>query len=271
MDLVSIIREARKGKWAVLPVVFLTLVGVAYVLVVRPPEYVSNSALTLIYPPAPPTSSQIASDPALRKVNANNPYEAYGDLTVVGAVVQQAMGGQGVVDQLRKEGVQDGYTITSDPTTTNPIIHIDGVGATPAAALRATTILSRQVETTLRELQAREHVIDHYQITVQVLNTPSAPTLKISSKLRSLIAVLVAGVIMMFIALSIRRGIVERKLAKPVAWTSPPEPAELAARRKSRRFVGHGSVGASERQNGNSTKTRGPNHSTRPASTSSSD
>ena len=271
MDLVSIIKEAWKGKWVVLPVLLLTLVGVAYILVVRPPEYVSNSALALIYPPAAPTSSQIASDPALGKVNANNPYAAYGDLTVVGAVVQQAMGGDGIVNQLRKQGVEDGYSITSDPTTTNPIIHVEGVGATPAAALRATTILGQQIDTTLNQLQANEHVADHYRITAQVLNTPSVPTLKISSKLRSLIAVLVAGVIIMFIALSIRRGIVERKLAKGDAWAAGPEPGELAARRKSRRFVRHGSVEGSELHSATSTKTRDAIRSTRQTSTSSSD
>jgi hypothetical protein len=271
MDLMSIIREAWKGKWVVLPVLLITLVGAAYVLVVRPPEYASNSALALIYPPAAPTTSQIARDPALGKVNADNPYAAYGDLTVVGAVVQQAMGGDGIVDALRKEGVEDGYSITSDPTTTNPIIHVEGVGATPAAALRATTILGQQIGTTLNQLQANERVADHYRITAQVLNTPSAPTLKISTKLRSLIAVLVAGLIMMFIALSIRRGIVESRLGKRDAWAPHQEPGELASRRKSRRFVGRGSVGASELHNANSTRTRVVDPSTRQTSTSSSD
>jgi Chain length determinant protein len=271
MDLVSIIREAWKGKWVVLPVVFLTLLGAAYVLVVRPPQYASDSALTLLYPPAAPTPSQIASDPALGKVNASNPYAAYGDLTVVDAVVQQAMGGEGIVDQLRKEGVEDGYNITPDATTTNPILHVQGVGATPAAALRATTILGQQIETTLNQLQANQHVADHYRITAQVLSPPSVPRLKISSKLRSLIAVLVAGVIMMFIALSIRRGIVERKLAKRDAWAGQQETGELAARRKSHRFVARGSVGASELHNGSSTKTRGVIQSTGQSSSSSSE
>jgi hypothetical protein len=267
MDLLSIVREVWKGKAAVLPVLFLTFIAAAYVLVVRPPEYASNSALTLIYPPAAPTSNQIASDPSLSKVNADNPYEAYGDLTVVGAVVQQAMGSDSIVAQLRKEGVEDGYSITSDPTTTNPIIHVEGVGATPAAALRATTILGEQIGATLNQLQANEHVADHYRITTQVLNTPNVPSLKISSKLRSLIAVLVAGLIMMFVALSIRRGIVEHKGAKRDARAAQAEPSELpselAARRTSRRFVRRGSAPGPELHDANSNETADANGSTR--------
>lgn len=255
MDLLSIIREAWRGKLVVLPVLLLTLVAAAYILVVRPPEYASNSALTLINPPPAPTNNQIASDPALGKVNSNNPYVAYGQLTVVVAVVEQAMASDAVVGQLRKEGVEAGYTLTSDPTATNPIIHVEGVGPTPAAALRATSILDQQIGTTLNQLQENERVSNHYRITTQVLNTPSVPIMKLSSKLRSLIAVLVAGLIMMFIALSIRRGIVERKLAKRDACAAEQDPGGLAARRTPRLFVRGGSVRPSDVHNGSSTKT----------------
>ena len=273
MDLASITREVWKGKVVVLPVLFLTVAAAAYILVVKPPEYTSTSALTLINPPAAPTTNQIAGDPSLGKVNANNPYVAFGNLTVVVAVVQQAMASDTIVAQLRKEGVEDGYTLTSDPTTTNPILHVEGVGPTPAAALRATNILDRQVGTTLNQLQANERVAGQYRITTQVLNTPSVPTMKVSSKLRSLIAVLAAGLIMMFIALSIRRGIVERKLAKHDALAAQQDTGELAARRTPRRFVRGGSVRESELHNGSSSnaKARDAIRSTRHSSTSSSD
>jgi hypothetical protein len=212
MNVMSIFKEISENKRVALPVVLLTLLAAAYVAVLRPPEYVSDSALALVNPPSAPTPAQIASDPALGKINANNPYVQYNDLTVVVALIQQALNGQTVANRLKSEGVPDGYTV--QPTSTNlnaPIIDVSGVGSTPAVAAGSAAIIDREIAVTLNQLQQNEGVARGYRITTQLLNAPSKATLKVSGKLRSLIAVLALGVVMMFVTLSIHRGLAERK------------------------------------------------------------
>lgn len=211
MDLVSLIREMWRHKLVVLPVAVLTLAAAAYVAVLRPAEYASAAAVALVNPPQAPTSDQIARNPALAKINANNPYTQYGDLTIVVDLLQQAMQSTAVVDHLKAEGVESGYTLQPSVQASAPILQVSGIGSTPAAAVRAATLIDAEVATTLHALQTVRGVNPNYLITTQVITPPGLAQLQLSSKLRSLIAVLVIGIVLLFVALSFRRAAEERK------------------------------------------------------------
>ena len=238
MTVVSIFRETWRHKRVVLPVVLLTLVAAVYVAILRPAEYGSNSSLALIPPPPAPTSSQIASDRSLAKVDANNPYAAYGDLTIVVSLVQEAMANKSIVDHLRSEGVADGYAIqTSLPPVAGemppPVFDITGVGPTAGAAVRAAGILDQQVIATLDQLQESQGVNRRYFVTAQLLSPPGTAETELSARAASLLAVLILGVVTLFVALSIRRAAAERSVVPnggQAAGSEVNAPSETKAR-----------------------------------------
>lgn len=221
MDLISMTKEAWRHKLVVLPIALLTIVGVAWVGVVRASSYESDSAYILVSPPAAPTQQQISKDPALGRVNANNPYVDYGDLAVVTNLLQQAMTNNAVTARLKAEGVPSDFTVTPSTDDTTPIISVSGMGATPASAERATQLIDAQLTGTLDQLQRADGVNPAYFVKAQLLSGPSQATMKLSSKVRSLVAVLAAGIILMFIALSIARGLDARRRPEEDALEVP--------------------------------------------------
>ena len=210
MDLALIVKDIRTHKRIALPVLLLTLLAAAYVAVGRSSEYQSDASVVLINSPAAPTITQIAANPALAKGDANNPYVAYGDLSVVVDLVQQAMASQAIVDRLKSEGVSDGYTVLPSPEAAAPIMEITGDGFSAGSAERAAGLVDEQVAATLDQLQRSDGVTKPYWITTQVLSAPTPGKIVLSHKLRDVIAVLALGLVMMVVVLSARRGMVDR-------------------------------------------------------------
>jgi hypothetical protein len=77
------------------------------------------------------------------------------------------------------------------------------VGPTPEKALETTRLVSAALEKELRDIQVRESVNERYLIrAVQVESTDEA-RLRVSSRLRSLVAVLALGTFLLFVLVSI--------------------------------------------------------------------
>jgi uncharacterized protein involved in exopolysaccharide biosynthesis len=74
MDLYSVAHTLLRHKMVVLPIALLTLIGCFGVIAVQKPVYQSSATYILTSPPPAPTAAQIARDPALGKIDANNPY-----------------------------------------------------------------------------------------------------------------------------------------------------------------------------------------------------
>ena len=91
MDLLSIARKIWRYKLSTLPVLFLTLCGAIYVVAVKEPVYEASSSFILINPPAPPTAEEIARDPALGRINSDNPYTRFSDQSVVVEVLASSL------------------------------------------------------------------------------------------------------------------------------------------------------------------------------------
>src|SRR5450631_4429284 len=117
MDLVAIGQSVRRHKFAVLPVIILTCALAVYVMVLSKPDYEAVGVYALVSPPPPPTQAQIAQDPALGKVNPNNPLVSYGSLSIVGSMLTQAVGTQSGQQLLLADGVDPRSTVTADSST----------------------------------------------------------------------------------------------------------------------------------------------------------
>jgi hypothetical protein len=213
MDLVAIAQTVRRHKFATLPVIILTFVLVIYVLALSKPDYQATGAYALVNPPPAPTQAQIAQNPALGKVNANNPLVSYGNLTIVAGMVSQAMGTQAVQDALLADGVDPRSTVTLDPSSIAPVLTVTGVGDTAADAVSSGERLGSAMSTELNAIQARLGVNADYRITTYALGLPDQASLKLSSKLRDLAGVLALGVILLWVAVSIAVARAERKNA----------------------------------------------------------
>ena len=91
MDLRLLARKIWRHKLITVPLILLTLAGAAYVIAVKQPLYEASSSYLMISPPAAPTAEEIARNPELAKVKADNPYTRFVDQSVVIAVLKHTM------------------------------------------------------------------------------------------------------------------------------------------------------------------------------------
>jgi hypothetical protein len=213
MDLIAILQKMWRHKLALIPVVALTMLGAVYIVALKPAMYSTTSNYILLSPPAPPTAAQVGADPALGRISANNPYMEFGDLSIVSSLLAQVVATDAVRANLVKQGAESGYTVAPSQQfgLTTPMLQITGMGATPQAAIKTTTLVGQTLVSEMDSLQAAKGVNPHYYITASQFTAPGIPKQQLSSKLRSLVAILAIGMLLTFIVLSVADGIAERK------------------------------------------------------------
>lgn len=214
MDLLSLIAAFWRHKLVTIPVILLTLLGAYYELAVKPPVYQAMSSFLLSNPPSPPTAGQIAADPALRRISPNNPYTTYGNLSIAGAVVVELVTSPSVQTRLVAAGADPKYQIAPNSQFgfTAPIIQITGVGPTPGEAILTADLVTAQAVKELYLIQQKQGVNPYYMIkALPVQGPPKTAQLSASGKLRSLIAVLGLGAVMLFVAVSAAEAVAKRR------------------------------------------------------------
>ena len=205
MSLLLILRKLWKYKLFTLPIVALVLAGSFYVVAVKAPTYEARSTYILVNPPPPPTETQIARDPALGRVNSDNPYMRYSDQTVLVQVLSSRLNSEEGRRSLAEQGANPNYTAESSPEfgLSAPILRISGTGTTPAAAVRTADLVGLAVTRQLDRMQASRGVDKRYRIKTEAVVAAHDATLKASGKLRALDAVFALGTILMFIVISV--------------------------------------------------------------------
>jgi capsular polysaccharide biosynthesis protein len=212
MDLLSIAQTLWRRKLFAIPVILLTAIGGLYIIKVKPPVYESDASVLLITP-NPPSAAQIAASPKLRKINTNNPYIDYGDLQIVGDAVIELITSDTAQPALIKAGVDPRYTLSlSDDIGDPPIIEITGVGTTPQQAIHSAEVLAQTSAADLYQLQKQQGVNHLYMIRATDLVQPAQAQRSDSGKLRSLIAVLGLGILLLFIVISVADAVDKRRV-----------------------------------------------------------
>jgi hypothetical protein len=204
MSLLLILGKLWKYKFATLPVLVLILVGAFYVIAVKAPTYEASSTYILVSPPAPPTDEEIARDPALGKIHADNPYTRYGDQTVVVQLLASRMNSEEGIRALAAQGAGP-YTVDSTPVfgSSAPIAQITTMGATPAAAIKTAQLVGRALTRELDGMQAARGTDSKYRIKADAVVVARDATLKASGKLRAFVAVFALGIVLLFIVVSV--------------------------------------------------------------------
>ncbi len=215
MDLLSILGALWRHKFAALPVMLLTVLGAYYVVVVKAPVYSSSASVLLVSPPVAPTPAQIAANPKLKRLSSNNPYINLGGLPVVADAVISVVTAPTSQQHLLQAGADPRYQITlSTAFGTPPIIQISGVGSSSQAAILSAKLVTRATMNDLYQMQKAQGVNPFYMIRSVELVRPSAATSSVSSKLRTLIALLALGAILLFLVVSVMDVIDRRRKGK---------------------------------------------------------
>jgi capsular polysaccharide biosynthesis protein len=211
MDLFSILRVIWRHKLATLPVILLIFAGAFYVFKVKPPVYNSSSSILLVNPPNPPTAEQVAAHPKLGKINSNNPYVNDG-LQTVADVLINVIGSNSSQSALLKQGVDPRYQVALSSDFGNPpVIQVTGVGATAAEAITSANLISQAAVADLYQMQKQQGVNAVYFIkALPVVHADSAQQ-TISSKLRTLIAILGLGFVLLLVVISIAQAADKRR------------------------------------------------------------
>jgi capsular polysaccharide biosynthesis protein len=227
MDLFLILHKVWRHKLVTLPVIALTLAAAVYVVVIKQPEYEAKSSYVLINPPGPPSAEDIARDPALGRIKADNPYTRFPDESVVVDVLARTVGGDSTRQALVDAGADERYEVASAAHFggSGPIVQITGTGPTPAAATGTANIVGRAVAAELARMQRAQHVDSRYWITAFPVEVPDQARLRASGKLRMLVGVLGLGAILLFVVLSVTDAVVAARERGRRA-TLPLMPAE---------------------------------------------
>lgn len=214
MDLLSIARILRKHKVLVIPVVVLTFLGVVYFAAFSKPLYETTADYVFVPPPGPPTAEQIALDPTLANVNSGNLFSRFDDQSIIADAIVSRMSSASTQQTLVNQGADSRFTVTpiSLYGSPEPMVEVLGTGSTAAEALKTSSLVSAALERSLYSLQRSQGTNSTYMFTaLQVASSP--PVIKVSSTLRSIVAVLGVGVVLLFVLVSLGDAI-DRKRAE---------------------------------------------------------
>jgi capsular polysaccharide biosynthesis protein len=224
MDLLALFTTVRRHKLIVLVVALIMIAGDGFVAFGIPAQYESQAQFVLIAPPAPPTDNEIARDPALAKVNADNPYLRLPNPSVVVDILAQRVSGDTVRRQLIAKGADRDYTISStNAIGSGLVINIVGTGHSAAAARRTLDLVSETMKAELHEMQKINGAADKYLFEALPINPPTDPTRKVTGTLRSLIAVSAACLVLLFALISIAEAVGPRRTRPIVPYGGPDD------------------------------------------------
>jgi hypothetical protein len=153
------------------------------------PQYQATTELLLL----PPNISTVN----LRNVS---PYDAYGNLNTVAAIVSDAESSQGAANRLEQEGVTGTYTVGTDPTGAVPELILAVTASSAQAALQQDAVLTTDAITSLRQAQQLSGADSRTFVTSSYLARPVSAPKDDKSRLRVGVA---AGFVLVFLAVAL--------------------------------------------------------------------
>src|ERR671924_299599 len=235
MNLLSIARKIWRYKLLTLPVVLLTLCGAVYVVAIKEPVYEASSSYILINPPAPPTPEEVARDPSLARINADNPYTRFSDQSVIVEVLASSMANESTKRALLNAGADPRYKVerASQFGYSSPILKITAQGSGPVVAVKSAKLVGNAVTRQLAQMQQAEGVDPTYRIKAHKVETPAGAQLRASGQLRSLVGILGLGAVLLFLVVSVGDAVTTLRMERggrsapsPMAAGEGPWPAE---------------------------------------------
>jgi hypothetical protein len=185
MDVAASMRTLRR-RWLLTSFLFLlTLVAAVGVWIKLPGPYQAESMVVII-------PSQQSST-----LNGNNPYLSFGGSeNVAGDVVLREVAAPPQAAALAAQGYTASYAIVDDPSTAGPILDITVTGSSQAEVENTLHGVTTAVQKELATLQ--NNLKPASKMTSQVVSFDPTPKLETTKKARSLIVVLVLGLVLTY-------------------------------------------------------------------------
>ena len=204
MDVLGIVRALKRHwRWTV-PIAVVVVIVAGYVYLSTPTTYEATASYVLFPPPAAPTPDEIKDNPLLGFVKADNPYARMDQAVVVDLVAKRVTNDTNR-QRLEAEGADPGYDVVTGGVygVASPTADMQGTGDSPEEAMATAKLVGKDFTANLRELQQAQGTDDTYLVRAVEVDPPSSATEKVSSRLRSMLAVLALGAVVVFVAVSI--------------------------------------------------------------------
>ncbi|MCR1160100.1 chain-length determining protein [Paenarthrobacter sp. UW852] len=225
----------------------LTAFAAFYVYAYAPRSYEALTTYAIVNPKIP-SPQEIEKDPALGALNTDNPYLRSADSSLITQVVTTRLNDASTSDRLKKAGLATDYKVERPSAAF--LVEISAVSDSQDIALETARALGRQLEQELHAIQTVNGASDQYLFTSLVVAVPDKATEQFSSRLRSLIVVVVAGIVLTLGAVSLARSL-ESARAR-IRTESKPVPSTRKHRRKDKDETGTPADHRSDSASGNS-------------------
>jgi hypothetical protein len=204
---IEVLRTLWQHRLVSIPILLLTLASALYIFQFAPRSYETSSTYAMINPDIP-TQLDIAKNPKLEKLNSKNPYLRSSDPSLIVQVLLTRLNDSSMADRLKEQGLSSDYTVSRGVGGINGfLVDITSVADTPENSFATNRALGSMLEKDLREAQKVNGADDSYLFSSILVAPPDKATEQFSSRLRSLIAVFLTGVVLMFGAVSIARSV----------------------------------------------------------------
>jgi hypothetical protein len=221
VDPIAVLRTVWLHRIVALPIIVLTVLAAVYVYQFAPRSYESSSTYAMINPDIP-SEHDVLKNPQLGNLNPKNPYLRSSDPSLIVQVLLTKLNDSSTADLLTSQGLSDEYTVSRGVGGINGfLVDITGEGETPAKSIATTQALGHILQKYLYDAQKVNGADDAYLFSSLVVATPDKATEQFSSRLRALIVVFLAGVVMMFGAVSIARSMAANKDRRKLLTDGP--------------------------------------------------
>lgn len=205
MDPLAIFKILWTYKWITIPFIVLIVVGCGAAFVYGPRSYDSTSSYVVISPGAP-TEESLEKDASLAQ-KSNNPY-LRSEPSLAAQVVATRLGAGDIGEMLKAEGLSTTYVVTTaTEVQTNQVIRITASADTPEKAVATSKRLGEVLSEQLVVMQSGGGADSSFLLVAQPVGPPGAAVEKKSSRLRTVVVLGIAGIVLMFGAVSLARAV----------------------------------------------------------------
>jgi hypothetical protein len=206
MDPVAVIKTMWRFKSLVFPVLLITMIAAVYVFQFGPRYFESSASYALVNPRIP-TDKELAANPDLEKVTKTNPFLRSPDPGLITEVVIARLNASAVPETLNAEGLNPDYTVSKGINGNGFMVTITGNGDSEQQALATTRALGGMLQAELSSVQKVNGADDGSLFTALSITPLDKATEQFSSRLRSVVMVLIGGIVMIFGAVSAARSL----------------------------------------------------------------
>ncbi|REE02409.1 hypothetical protein [Citricoccus muralis] len=224
MDPLTVLKTMWTHKWVTIPLVLITVLACAYGLLWAPRSYESRATFALAMPSVP-SEEQLQDDPELAAKNADNPYLRWRDTSLLAQVVIARVNSTEVGEKLEERGLASEFELMPPDGTSSGMMNLTVEGATPEVATETVAFLSEEFTRIMREVQKINEADDLYLIEALPISGPTPAQEVFSSRLRFTAILGVAGMVLLFGAVSLAESIAASRRR------TRPAPADAAADR----------------------------------------